>query len=131
MASKKSAHMKAGALTGGAVVASEAADRAYRRAWWSLALYPVSFGASFGIGEGIITALTNDTAAAEFWQMLVAVIPALLVFGIPGILSVTQGRKAMRLGRKDGRVPAMIGAGIAVGFVLLNVVAYLFGQLAG
>lgn len=63
--------------------------------------------------------------------MLVAVIPALLVFAIPGILSVVQGRKAMRLGRKDGRVPAMIGAGIAVGFVLLNVASYLFGQPAG
>lgn len=36
----------------------------------------------------------------------------------------------MRLGRKEGSVPAMIGAGIAVGFVLLNVAAYLFGQPA-
>lgn len=60
--------------------------------------------------------------------MLVAVIPALLVFAIPGILSVSQGRKAMRLGRKDGRVPAMIGAGIAIGFVVLNVASYLIGQ---
>lgn len=131
MASRKSGHVDAGAPTAGAAVTREAADRAYRRAWWSLALYPLSFGASFGIGEGIITVLTNDTIAAEFWQMLVAVIPALLVFAIPGILSVVQGRKAMRLGRKDGRVPAMIGAGIAVGFVLLNVASYLFGQPAG
>lgn len=131
MASKNSGHMKANAPTGGTAVPSEAADRAYRRAWWSLALYPVSFGASFGIGEGIITALTNDTVAAEFWQMLVAVVPALLVFAIPGILSVIQGRKAMRLGRKDGKIPAMIGAGIAVWFVMLNVVSYLFGQLSG
>jgi threonine/homoserine/homoserine lactone efflux protein len=53
------------------------------------------------------------------------------VFAIPGILSAVQGRKAMRLGRKDGRVPAMIGAGIAVGFVLLNVASYFFGQPAG
>lgn len=131
MASKNSGHMKANAPTGATAVPSEAADRAYRRAWWSLALYPVSFGASFGIGEGIITALTNNTVAAEFWQMLVAVVPALLVFAIPGILSVIQGRKAMRLGRKDGKIPAMIGAGIAVWFVMLNVVSYLFGQLSG
>ncbi|MET4592083.1 hypothetical protein [Arthrobacter sp. 754] len=128
MAIKKSAHQDPGAPPGGPAVPSEAADSAYRRAWWSLALYPVSFGAAFGIGEGIITALTNDTVTAEFWQMLVAVIPALLVFAIPGILSVSQGRKAMRLGRKDGRVPAMIGAGIAIGFVVLNVASYLLGQ---
>jgi hypothetical protein len=131
MAGKKSGHVESGARPGGAAVHSEAADRAYRRAWWSLALYPVSFGAAFGIGEGIITALTNDTVAAEFWQILVAVIPALLVFAIPGILSVIQGRKAMRLGRKDGRVPAIIGAVIAVGFVMLNVASYVFGQPTG
>jgi hypothetical protein len=131
MASTKRGHVEPGARPGGAAVDSEAADTAYRRAWWSLALYPVSFGAAFGIGEGIITALTNDTVAAEFWQMLVAVIPALLVFAIPGILSVLQGRKAMRLGRKDGRVPAIIGAGIAVGFVMLNVASYFFGQPTG
>lgn len=131
MTSSRSGHVEPGAPPGGAAVPSEAADRAYRRAWWSLALYPVSFGAAFGIGEGIITVLTNDTVAAEFWQMLVAVIPALLVFAIPGILSVIQGRMAMRLGRKDGRVPGMIGVGIAVGFVMLNVASYLFGQPSG
>lgn len=131
MAIRNNGHMDPGVPPGGAAVPSEAADRAYRRAWWSLALYPLSFGAAFGIGEGLITVLTNDTVAAEFWQMLVAVIPALLVFSIPGILSVHQGRKAMKLGRKDGWVPAIIGAGVAVGFVLLNVASYVLGQLAG
>jgi hypothetical protein len=58
----------------------------------------VSFGAAFDIGEGITTALTNDTVSAEFWQMLAAVIPALLGFASPGILSVLQGRKAMHPG---------------------------------
>lgn len=131
MASRNSGHVEPGALPGSAAVPSEAADRAYRRAWWSLALYPVSFAAAFGIGEGIITALTNDAVAAEFWRMLVAVIPALLVFAIPGILSVVQGRKAMRLGRKDGRVPAMIGAAISIGFIVLNVASFFFGQTSG
>lgn len=98
---------------------------------WSLALYPVSFGAAFAVGEGILTAVTGDTSTAGFWQVLLAGIPALFVFAIPGILSVSQGRKAMRLGRKDGRVPAMIGAGIAIGFIVLNVSSYLIGQAAG
>ncbi|QSZ55092.1 hypothetical protein AYX19_20325 [Paenarthrobacter ureafaciens] len=90
----------------------------------------MTFAAAFVIGEGIFTALANDAVATELQQRLAAVIPALLVFSIPGILSVIQGRKAVRLGRKEGSVPAMIGAGIAVGFVLLNVAAYLFGQPA-
>jgi hypothetical protein len=46
---------------------------------------------------------TGDTSTAGFWQVLVAGIPALVVFAIPGILFVSQGRKATRLGHKDGR----------------------------
>lgn len=131
MADRNSRHMDPGAPPAGAAVSGEVTDRAYRRAWWSLALYPLSFGASFGLGEGIITALTNDTVAAEPWQVLAAIIPALVVFAIPGILSVIHGRKAMRLGRKDGKIPAISGAGIAIGFIMLNVASYLFGQTAG
>lgn len=129
MTSGRSGHVGPGASPG-SPAPSEAANRAYRRAWWSLALYPVTVAAAFVIGEGIFTALANDAVATELQQRLAAVIPALLVFSIPGILSVIQGRKAVRLGRKEGSVPAMIGAGIAVGFVLLNVAAYLFGQPA-
>lgn len=131
MATKKSAHLGSGGPPGGAAEHSEAADSAYRRAWWSLALYPVAFGAAFAVGEGILTAVTGDTSTPAFWQVLLAGIPALFVFAIPGIISVSQGRKAMRLGRKDGRVPAMIGAGIAIGFIVLNVSSYLIGQAAG
>ena len=80
------------------------ADIAYRRAWWSLALYPVALVAAFAIGEGLITLLTDDVDDPTFWQVLVAGIPALLVFVVPGILAVTQGRKAMRLGCTGGKV---------------------------
>ena len=107
------------------------ADAAYRRAWWSLALYPVAFVAAFVIGEGLISLLTDDAANPAFWQVLVAATPALLVFVIPGILSVTQGRKAMRLGRRDGMVPAIIGAIIAIGFVGLNLLSYAVGLVFG
>ena len=131
MASKKSAHMKAGALTGGAVVASEAAHRAYRRAWWSLALYPVTFAVAMVIGEGLFSLLTDDAGDAPIWAVLGSATPALLVLVIPGILSVTQGRKAMRLGRKDGKVPAIIAAGIAVWVVGINITAYVAGLVFG
>jgi hypothetical protein len=30
------------------------ADLAYRRAWWSLALYPLTFVAAFVVGEALI-----------------------------------------------------------------------------
>lgn len=108
------------------------ADVAYRRAWWSLALYPVAFVAAFVIGEGLISLLTNDHAGdPAFWQVLVAGTPALLVFVIPGVLAVTQGRRAMRLGRRDGSAPAIVGATIGIGFVGLNVLSYVVGLVFG
>lgn len=120
-----------GASPSGTTVDSDAANGAYRRAWWALALYPLSFVAAFAIGEGILSALTEDTDDPVFWQVLLAGAPALAVLVVPGIVSVSQGRKAMRLGRQDGRVPALVGAVIAFGFVGLNLASYLVGLVAG
>lgn len=131
MSTKNTAPQGSGALPRGTAVHGDSADGAYRRAWWSLALYPVSFVAAFAIGEAILSVFTEDTSDAAFWQVLVAATPALLVFVIPGILAVSQGRKAIRLGRRDGRVPAMAGAAIAIGFVGLNVASYLVGLATG
>jgi hypothetical protein len=85
----------------------------------------VTFVAAFVIGGGLTTLLTDDVRDAAFWEVLVAGTPALLVFVIPGILAVVQGRKAMRLGRKDGMVPAIVGAAIGLGFVGVNVLSYV------
>jgi hypothetical protein len=117
--------------SGAPVVHRADADRAYRRAWWSLALYPVSFVAAFAIGEGVISMLTDDSGDPAFWQVLLAATPALLAFVIPGILAVAQGRKARRLGRSDGMVPAIVGAAIAAGFLALNGISYLVGLVLG
>jgi Na+-driven multidrug efflux pump len=105
------------------------ADVAWRLAWWSLALYPVCLVAAFVIGDGLISLLANNPGDAALWQVLVAAMPALLVFVIPGILAVTLGRRATRLGRADGKVPAIIGATIAIGFVGLNVLSYVVGRV--
>lgn len=113
------------AHTAGTPAHKDPASVAYRRAWWSLALYPVTFVAAFVIGGGLTTLLTDDVRDAAFWEVLVAGTPALLVFVIPGILAVVQGRKAMRLGRKDGMVPAIVGAAIGLGFVGVNVLSYV------
>jgi hypothetical protein len=107
------------------------ADRAYRRAWWSLALYPLSFAAAFAIGEGLYSALTNDQGDAAVWQVIVAGTPALIVFVIPGLLAVVEGRKAIRLGRADGKVPMLVGAVIAIAFVGQNLLSYVAGLVFG
>ena len=105
-------------------------DVAYRRAWWSLALYPVSLVAAFVIGEGLYSWLGREDDAAA-WAVVVAAAPALIVFALPGFAAVMLGRQAMRLGRPDGRIPAIIGAAIAVGFAGLNLLSYLAGQILG
>jgi hypothetical protein len=114
-----------------APVRRDPADRAYRRAWWSLALYPVSFVAAFVIGEGLLSALTNGQDDPAVWQVLVAATPALLVFVVPGVLAVSEGRRATRTGRHGGDVPAIIGATVALAFVAQNLVSYLAGLLLG
>jgi hypothetical protein len=91
-------------------------------------LYPVSIVAAFVIGEGILSALTGDsTADPVFWHVVVAGTPALFALVAPGILAVIQGRRAIELGRSDGRVPAIVGAAIGGGLIVLNLVPYLVG----
>ena len=102
----------------------QAAETAYRRAWWSLALYPITFVAAFVVGEGLYSWL-DDGGDNPFWVPLVSATPALMIFLVPGVLSVRQGRKAMRLGRGDGRTPAIVGAAVGAGFVLLNLISAL------
>ena len=107
-----------------------AADTAYRRAWWALALYPVTFVIAFVVGEGLFALLTGDAGEPAAWKVLAAATPALLVFILPGVVAGVQGRRAMRLGRRDGQLPALVGAAIGIGFVALNLASYvvrLFG----
>jgi hypothetical protein len=131
MSTKNTAPEGGGARSGDAPPHSDSANRAYRRAWWSLALYPLTFVAAFVIGEGLYSLLTGNQGNAAWWQILVAVIPALLVFVIPGVLAWTQGRKAVRLGRRDGNGPAFVGAAIAIGFVVLNLASGVVGLISG
>ncbi|KRE99238.1 hypothetical protein ASG88_16080 [Nocardioides sp. Soil777] len=112
-------------MTGVRVRAPEAGVRDVRRAWWSLALFPLSFVAAFGVGEGLATLLGHETGSAEeapVWLMLAAAGPALLVFVAPALLSVFFARRAEQEGNRGGRVPMWTGVGLASAFVLLNVV---------
>lgn len=107
------------------------ADRSYRRAWWSLALYPVTFVAAFVIGEGLASALGGDGGSLAWWKALLAALPAMVVFVLPGVLAVLFGRRAVRQGRPDGRSPAIVGAVIGLGFVALNLASGVLMLLFG
>lgn len=103
------------------------ADVAYRRAWWSLLFYPVTLLASWVIGGGLFWLLDDEVGDIPIWVYLVAVTPALLVVVIPGILAVIRGRKAIELGRPDGRVPAVTGAAIGAAFVIIDLLMFGVG----
>lgn len=90
------------------------AEVAHRRAWWALLLYPVTLAASLMLGGGLFALLDDRVGDIPVWVYLVAVTPALLVAVIPSVLAVVQGRKAIQLGRPDGKVPAVTGAAIVV-----------------
>jgi hypothetical protein len=94
-----------------------------------LALYPATLVGAFVIGEGLVTLQTDDTRDPTFWEALLAVVPALLVFVVPGVLAVYFGRNAVRLGRPDGTAPAVVGAVIGLGFVALNLMSYVAGLM--
>lgn len=131
MSTHNAAPRGGGARSGEAPPRIDSANRAYRRAWWSLALYPVTFVAAFLIGEGLYSVLTGDQGNAAWWEIVVTATPAILVFVIPGILAWAMGCRAVRLGRRDGNVPAFVGAAIAVAFVALNLFSGLLQLIAG
>jgi hypothetical protein len=131
MSTQNTAPRGGGARAGDAPLHSDTANRAYRRAWWSLALYPVTFVAAFVIGEGLYSVFAGDQGNAAWWEILLAATPAILVFVIPGILAWTMGRRAVRLGRRDGNVPAFVGAAIACGFVGLNLFSAVLQLIFG
>ena len=96
------------------------------RAWWSLLGFVATFFLAFGIGEGIASALGHQSGGsetAEWWVMVLAAGPALVVFVLPAVLAVHYGRRAMQLGEPRGRYPVVVAVVVAGGFVLLNLVS--------
>ncbi len=104
---------------------SDDAARDVRRAWWSLAGYVPALMLAFYVGEAIYAALVDDGAEPAVWQVLLAAVPAWALFALPGVAAYHFGRQAVRSGRDDGRAPMVLGAGVALGFVGINVVSYL------
>ena len=98
-------------------------------AWLSLLLFPITFLAAFGVGEGLATWLFGwpDGPEPEAWQVLVSTLPALLLFALPAWPAWRLGMRARRHGQRSGAVAAWLGVAIAVGFVLLNVWGYFSG----
>lgn len=102
--------------------------RDLRRAWLSLLLYPLSFVTAFAVGEGLVALMGYPSAGTENppWSVvLLAGVPALVVFVLPGLLALKFGRRAARAGAESAMVPAVLGILVALAFVGLNLLAFL------
>ncbi|ABL82209.1 MULTISPECIES: hypothetical protein [unclassified Nocardioides] len=108
--------------------------QAYRRAWFSLLLYPLSFAAAFAVGEGLVSLYGYPTSGPEstpLWAVLAAGGPALLVFAVPAVVAWVF---AARAGHEDVhrvRLPAYLATALAAAFVLVNLLSYVVGRVAG
>jgi hypothetical protein len=102
--------------------------RLTRAAWWTLALFPVTFVGAMAAGEGLVSSLGYDVASEVPTSVVLLVGVPMVVLAIsPLLVAAWLGDRARRHGDRAGRVPEIIGLALAAGFVLQNVVAALFG----
>lgn len=107
------------------------ATQLVRRAWWSFALFPVSFVLASLLGGVLLAAMGHDpdTETTPSWGlMLAAGVPAMIVLILPGLAAAWFGRSAHELGHPGGRTAAVAGLATAGAFVVLNVAAAVFGR---
>ena len=110
--------------TGPAVPPEAARDR--RRAWMALLLYPVAFVRAFVVGEGLATLLGYEAGEELAWYVpVLAGVPAVLLFVVPGLVALRYGRRAIRAGDPGGLAPVVVGAVVAVAFVGVNLLGFL------
>jgi len=111
---------------------SIAEQRAYRREWLSLLLFPVTLVAAFVVGEGLASLYGYEPAGDDgvpIWVALCAGGPALLVFSVPAAVA---WRYAVRAGHEAVhrlRLPAYLATALAAAFVVANLGAYVLGSL--
>lgn len=83
---------------------------------------------AFVIGEGLISALGYPSGGATqppWWAVLLAAVPALVVFVLPAVLGVHFGRRGLQQGDRSARVPMELGVVAAAAFLILNGVSGL------
>ncbi|MBC7292238.1 MAG: hypothetical protein H5T83_13015 [Actinotalea sp.] len=95
-----------------------------------MALVPVAFVVAMLVGEGVGSLLGYDSGSAGFPPAQVfwlAGLPATLIGLTPAVFALVNGRRAEREGEPKGLVPTVIGAVVAVYWVLTPVLTGVVG----
>lgn len=109
-------------------VPSTSHDRDLRRAWWSCALFVPSLVAAFITGEALLAALGfSDDQSPPARTVLMAGLPALLVFASPTLLVWHFGHRAKQHGHPEGQTPVIIAVAISGAFVAMNLLQFVAG----
>lgn len=96
-------------------------------AWISLALFPVGVLVGWVAGVAVLAALGYSLGygSPPDGVALAVGIPSVLLAIVPALLAVVFGVRAWQEGRQWGLLPAVLGALLAVVFILFNVHGYL------
>lgn len=106
-------------------------DRDTRAAWACLVAAPVAFVLAFAVGEGTSRALgaTGD-GSQPWWVGALSLVAALVVFSIPTALATWSWSRAHRHGDDRARVPAAILVVFSLGFLVMNLLAWVLDVVA-
>ncbi|GAA4729541.1 hypothetical protein GCM10025782_30640 [Pedococcus ginsenosidimutans] len=96
-------------------------------AWVAVASIPVAFVVAFAVGEGLYALLgyKPEDATEPLWVMLVAAVPAIVLFLVPCVAAVWYGNRARAQGRHVALLPMVIGAVLGAWMVIINIVSFL------
>ena len=99
------------------------------RAWVAAASIPVAFVLAFALGEGLYAMLgyQPEDANEPLWVLLVAGVPAVLLFLVPCAAAVWYGNRARAQGRRSGLLPLVIGAVLGAWMLVINTVSLFAG----
>ena len=105
--------------------------RDVRRAWWSLAWFIPSLVSAFLTGEALLAALgySGGDQSPAAGTVLMAGLPAILVFATPTLLVWHFGHRAERHGHSEGRTPIIVAIVISAWFVAMNLLQLVVGLL--
>lgn len=93
-------------------------------AWVAIALIPVFFFIAIGVGEGLTSLLGYQAGGdAPAWVTLVADLAATVTVLLPCLAAVFFGRRAHKAGDRGGLLPAVLGTGAGLGWLVLTIVS--------
>jgi hypothetical protein len=99
------------------------------RSWIAVALIPVAFVLAFVVGEGLYALLgyKPEDATEPLWVLLVAGVPAIVLFLVPCVAAVWYGNKARVEGHRAAVLPLVVGAVLGLWMLVMNTVSLFAG----